>query len=263
MIAETSKDLMARLFEGINVGDFAPLEGHPGFHETRQHVPPMHNVFADWRTAHLQQIAEGDLVCTYCALELTHRGTFAAVAPTGRRVSLEVLSLDQVRDGVVVEHNSTSTWPDVLRQLGAPAFASWPSRRPRTLAQQHRSQPAATLRANKAAVIEMLAALSRGAFAAYASDNLGDLVDRFVELLRAFPDLALTPVVQIAEGDLVATRATLRGAHLGVLYGTAGSGKAISWDIFCLARVADGAVVEQQSLIDWNAALAQLGLLAM
>jgi predicted ester cyclase len=61
----------------------------------------------------------------------------------------------------------------------------------------------------------------------------------------------------------VATRATLRGTHLGSLYGLPATGRSISWDVFCLARVEDGAVVEQQSLFDWNDALAQLGLLAM
>jgi predicted ester cyclase len=264
MTTETNKVLIARLIEAVNRADFAPLEPHPGFHETRKYVPPMHSIFTDWRTTHWQQIAEGDLVCTYCALELTQIGPFAGIAPLGKRVALEVLSLDRVHDGLVVEHNSASTWSDVLRQLNAPAFRAWPARLPRLLTQLQAIRPETLLRHNKGVAVKLLDDLSQGEFAdACEIPGLSDLVDRFVELHRAFPDLTLTPVVQLGEGELVATRATLRGTHLGSLYGLPATGRSISWDVFCLARVEDGAVVDQQSLFDWNGALAQLGLLAM
>jgi predicted ester cyclase len=124
--------------------------------------------------------------------------------------------------------------------------------------------PAVRQQANKAVVGELLGALSRGAFGAdSAARGPGDLSDRFVELRRAFPDLSLTPLVQLAEGDLVATRAALRGTHLGTLYGLPATGKALSWEFFCLAQAVDGVVVAQQSSADWNDALAQLGMLAM
>jgi predicted ester cyclase len=263
MTTETNKALIAQLFEAINRADFARLDPHPGFHETREYVPPMHQLFADWQTTHMQQIAEGDLVFSYGAVAMTHCGPFASVAPTGRRITLELWSLDEVRDGLVVRHNSASTWADVLRQLGAPAFRLWPPRMPGVLS--HRSAvPATGQQANKAAVCELLDALSRGAFGAdVVAAGPGELSDRFVELRRAFPDLSLAPLVQIAEGDLVATRAELRGTHLGTLYGLPATGKALRWEFFCVAHVVDGVVVAQQSSADWNDALAQLGLLAL
>lgn len=264
MNAEANKALIARIFEGINRGEFAPLDPHPGFHETRQYVPPMHKLFADWHTTHMQQIAEGELVCSYAAIELTQVGPFAGVEPTGKRIALEVLSLDEVRDGIVVEHNSASSWADVLRQLEAPAFRAWPARRPYTLVSQQSGPADAGRQQAKALALKLLADLSRGEYAAaYDSPSLNDLVDRFVELRRAFPDVQFTPVVQIAEGDLVATRATLLGTHLGSLYGVPATSRTISWDFFCLARIEHDVLVEQQSMFDWNAVLAQLGLLAM
>jgi predicted ester cyclase len=263
MSAEMNKALIATLFEGMNRNDFAPLDDHPGFYETRQYVPPLHHCFTDWQTTGVQQIAEGDLVCTYTALAFTHSGPFAGLAPTGRRVSLKLLSVDQLRDGVVIAHNSTGSWPDTLRQLGAPAFATWPAQRSRLPTQTHDAQPESTLRANKTAVLSALGGLGRGEFFGVTdAPGLNELVDRFVELRRAFPDLALTPLLQIAEGDLVATRASLHGTHLGALYGLPANGQALSWDFFSLARVAGGVVVEQVSLFDWNDLLARLGLLA-
>lgn len=259
----TNKALFAQLFEAINHADFARLDPHPGFYETRQYVPPMHQLFADWQTTHMQQIAEGDLVFSYATVAMTHCGPFAGVAPTGKRITVEVLSLDEVRDGLVVQHNSASTWADVLRQLGVPAFQPWPARVPGTLSHGV-DVPAARRQANKAAALELLDALSRGAFGAdVVAAGPGELSDRFVELRCAFPDLSLTPLVQIAEGDLVATRAELRGTHLGALYGLPATGRNLRWEFFALMRVVAGVVVAQQSSPDWNDALAQLGLLAL
>lgn len=263
MTTETNKALLAQLFEAINRADFALLDPHPGFYETRQYVPPMHQLFTDWQTTHMQQIAEGDRVFSYGAVAMTHRGPFAGVAPTGRRITVELWSLDEVRDGLVVQHNSASTWADVLRQLGVPAFRPWPPRVPGSLSHGI-DVPAPGQQANKAAVSELLDALSRGAFGAdVVAAGPGELSDRFVELRRAFPDLSLAPLVQIAEGDLVATRAELRGTHLGTLYGLPATGKALRWEFFCFTHVVDGIVVAQQSSADWNDALAQLGLLAL
>lgn len=256
-----NKALIAQLYEAVNRGNFALLDPHPGFYETRQYVPPMHQLFADWRTAHFQQIAEGDLVFSYAAIEMTHCGPFAGVAPSGTRVCLELWSFDELRDEVVVQHNSASSWADVLRQLGVPAFQRWPAKATGGLADNADSD-LAQQHANKAVVRALLDALSRGAFGIdTAVAGPGALADRFVELRRAFPDLSLSPLVQIAEGELVATRAALHGTHLGALYGFPATGRAISWEFFSLARVVDGVVVAEQSSADWNAGLAQLGLM--
>jgi predicted ester cyclase len=67
--------------------------------------------------------------------------------------------------------------------------------------------------------------------------------------------------MQVAEGDLIGTRATLRGTHQDAFFGFAPTGKAIAWDFFSLARVVDGAVVEHNGSADWTAALVELGLL--
>jgi predicted ester cyclase len=260
---ETNKELLLRLFEAINAGDFAALEGHPGFHETRQYVPPMHALFADWRTTHLRQIVEGDTVVSYGVVEFTQVGPFAGIAPTGKRVQIEVLSFDKVQDGIVVEHNSTSTWPDVLRQLGSPAFAGWPARSPQPLPQYAATQPATTLSENKAALAKLLDAYSRGNTSVGREHaGLDTLANGFVDLRVAFPDLSLHPVLQVAEGDLVAMRARLSGTHAGALYGVPASGSKLSWDFFIMARVANGVVIEERSSPDWNDVLAQLGLLA-
>ncbi len=126
MVLEANKAVILEAFEAINDGRLAVLEGHPGFWETRRVIPPSREQFADWHTDFWQQIAEGDRVFSYGAIQMTQAGAFGGVAPGGKRVTLAGFSLDQVVDGTVVEHNSTTSWPDVIRQLGARGFEVWP-----------------------------------------------------------------------------------------------------------------------------------------
>ncbi len=71
----------------------------------------------------------------------------------------------------------------------------------------------------------------------------------------AFADLQYTVEDQIAEGDKVASRITVRGTHKGEFLGVAGTGKTVTWSALVLQRVADGKV--QESWLQWD----QLGLL--
>jgi predicted ester cyclase len=256
---DANKAVLLDILEAINDGRLAALDGHPGFWETRQVLPPARRAFADWRPAiPICQIAEGDLVFSYAASEMTHAGPFAGLAPTGRRVPIELLSLDQVVDGTVVEHNSTTTWADVLRRLGAPGFERWPARDARPLAPPAPSPAPAD--EGKASAARLLAALAAGdAAAAERHAGAAALAEELIAIRDAFPDLDLTLVRQLAEGDLVATRATLRGTHRGPLWGIAPTGRALTWDHFSLVRIADGLVVEARASADWNAGLAQLG----
>jgi predicted ester cyclase len=259
---DMNKRVIAETFSAINDGRLEALAGHPGFWETRQVIPAARRVFTDWDTTYMEQIAEGDQVFSHFAVSFTHAAPFAGVRRTDRRVTLEGFSLDQVVDGVVVEHNSTTSWADVLRQLGAAGFTAWSPREPRSLggavAALTGTPPSASA---KAAVAWLLRALSRGDAAVLAKHpGAAALRDEFAAIRAAFPDLEYAPVCQLAEGDRVGMRATLRGTHTGPLFGLAPSGKAIVWDAFCFARVTGGVVVDARGSADWNAVLGQLGL---
>jgi predicted ester cyclase len=262
-VTEANKRLIHQLFEAINAGNFSALEGHPGFWESRQVVPPLRAIFSDWQTVQLQQIAEADKVFSYGVVEMTHIGNFAGVAPTGKRIVLEGFFIEQIKEGIVIEHNGATSWVDVMRQLGTPAFQSWPARKPRPLTlgtRDYSSAPAA----NKAIVAQLLQALSQGDSGAAELGHraIDPLMAEFAAIRTAFPDLQTTLVVQLAEGDLVATRVMLRGTHLGELYGLAPTARMITWDLFSFARLARGIIVEHHSNVDWLAALMHLGLIA-
>lgn len=78
-------------------------------------------------------------------------------------------------------------------------------------------------------------------------------------LKQGFPDYHVTVEAQIAEGDLVATRWTGRGTHLGPFRGIPASGKRMTISGMTFFRIADGKLVEGWTNIDLLGLLQQIG----
>lgn len=76
----------------------------------------------------------------------------------------------------------------------------------------------------------------------------------------AFPDVQITIDAQVAEGELVATRYTLRGTHRGALMGIPPTGKQVTMAGMTIARVVDGKMVEGWVNYDALGLLQQLGV---
>jgi steroid delta-isomerase-like uncharacterized protein len=85
----------------------------------RQTVQLYRNAFPDVRMTIEEVIAAGDKVVLRWRAEGTHRGELEGMAPTGARASVTGISIDQWRDGKVVE--SWTQWDNLgmARQLGA------------------------------------------------------------------------------------------------------------------------------------------------
>lgn len=78
---------------------------------------------------------------------------------------------------------------------------------------------------------------------------------------RAFPDLQVEILMQIAEGDLVATRWQFSATQTGAYLGHPPSGRRATWTGIQIDRVDNGRIVE--SWVDWDKyrLFAQLGFL--
>ena len=77
-------------------------------------------------------------------------------------------------------------------------------------------------------------------------------------LHSAFPDLLVSIEEQIAEADLVATRVTFRGTHLGEYRGIAATGRRIEYSGIAFDRIADGKIVEMWHQADASGLLDQI-----
>lgn len=95
-------------------------------------------------------------------------------------------------------------------------------------------------------------------------DGEGDLtlaaLLRFVLRFRqAFSDLQERIDLQIAEGELVATRFTAAGTHSGSYQGIAPTGRRLSWSGMVIDRITEGRIVESWGTWDMLGMLQQMG----
>ncbi len=74
--------------------------------------------------------------------------------------------------------------------------------------------------------------------------------ERLTRLRNSFPDLSFTIETMIAEGDMVAERAMLRGTHLGKFMGVAATGKKVTGNMMAFSKFSDGKVVERGRIIN-------------
>jgi predicted ester cyclase len=77
----------------------------------------------------------------------------------------------------------------------------------------------------------------------------------------AFGETRFTIEEQIAEGDTVASRVTMRSIHSGGEFlGAAPTGKQIDIPAITIERIKDGKIVERRVSSDWLGMMQQLGL---
>jgi steroid delta-isomerase-like uncharacterized protein len=80
-------------------------------------------------------------------------------------------------------------------------------------------------------------------------------------LLTAFPDATHTIEDQIAEGDKVVTRMTVRGTFVGEYLGIPPNGKQITAQGIMIHRIAGGQLVEHWAMVDNLRLFQQLGVI--
>jgi steroid delta-isomerase-like uncharacterized protein len=79
--------------------------------------------------------------------------------------------------------------------------------------------------------------------------------------LTAFPDLVVTIHTQVAEGDLVVTRWSAEGTHLGDFMGHAGSGKKVKVKAIHIHQIANDRITVLWEEIDLLGLSKQLGIM--
>lgn len=81
------------------------------------------------------------------------------------------------------------------------------------------------------------------------------------EYLQAFPDLTATIEEVVAEGDMVAYRATITATHEGEFMGIPPTGEEVSVDGEGFFRIEDGKLAEAWPLMDTLGMMQQLGVI--
>jgi predicted SnoaL-like aldol condensation-catalyzing enzyme len=82
----------------------------------------------------------------------------------------------------------------------------------------------------------------------------------FQGMFAAFPDLRVTILDQLAEGDRVVTHKLFEGTHQGAFMGVPPTGQPIRFAVIDILRLRDGKVVEHWAMQDRLSLMQQLGL---
>jgi predicted ester cyclase len=89
----------------------------------------------------------------------------------------------------------------------------------------------------------------------------GEGIKKLFAMLRvAFPDLTISIEDQLADGDKVVARVTLRGTHRGDFLGIAPTHRRVAYEAIDISRFADGKLVEHWGIPDYLTLLQQLGV---
>lgn len=80
----------------------------------------------------------------------------------------------------------------------------------------------------------------------------------YAQFLVAFPDATMRIDDQIAERDLVVTRKTFRGTHLGEAWDLPPTGNQVQVEFIDIFRIQDGQLAEHWHHFDWEALYSQM-----
>lgn len=114
----STADTARRVFEAIFAGDYDVFDEHPGLTALREHFPPMRVAFPDFRAELKQAVVDGDRVAFQWTFRGTHTGPLLGIAPTGKTVQFQNVSISRVEYGRIVQYNSEVGWLTVFKQLG-------------------------------------------------------------------------------------------------------------------------------------------------
>jgi predicted ester cyclase len=75
--------------------------------------------FGNLRVEILNQVAEGDLVFTHKAFHARHVGEFMGVPATGKDITMLIMDIIRLKDGLYTEHWAIRDVPHLMNQLNS------------------------------------------------------------------------------------------------------------------------------------------------
>ena len=134
MSAEKNKAIIHRLVRAEEIGDFTTVDEltapnyvyhNPANPEVRTHEEHKQKVLVGLRTAFPDlkiviedTIAEGNKVVIRFTFRGTHKGEYAGIAPTNKRIEFTAINIFRLADGKVAEQWVESNPLSMLLQLG-------------------------------------------------------------------------------------------------------------------------------------------------
>lgn len=135
MSSEANKTLISRFFEDMNRGGEGAIDlyyspdivcyagGSPdpvrGLEANKQMDAAFRSAFSDIRYTVDSMVADGDTVAVRRSWSMTHTGSFAGIAPTGKALSGTAMDFIRIVDGKIAEQWTESDNLSFMQQLDA------------------------------------------------------------------------------------------------------------------------------------------------
>lgn len=85
---------------------------------TKQFFTMLFTAFPDIHVTLHDQVAEGDKVVTRKTFHGTHRGEFMGIAPTGKKIAVDVIDIFRFAGGKITDHWAVADMLGLKQQLG-------------------------------------------------------------------------------------------------------------------------------------------------
>lgn len=85
----------------------------------KEHIRQAEAAFPEYELVADEIVVEGDLVAVRGTVDAVHKGVFAGIEPTGRKVSFGLMIFYRISDGRIAEHWLLMDTPALMAQLTA------------------------------------------------------------------------------------------------------------------------------------------------
>ncbi len=213
-------------------------------------------------------VAEGDKVVYPWTMTSKHIGMWAGYPPSNKDVSIKGMTHYVFDDGKIVQAQVQNEALSLVRQIGGIPPLGMGTEYKVVEANKdlaRRFFHAAWNEGDMQKIDELTnpAALDHSTVKG-KTETGSDSFKQIVSMFRgAMPDIYLTIEDEIAEGDRVVHRWTLRGTHTGEILGVPPTGKQVAFTGTTIVRIDDGKIVERWANVDELDLLQQLGVVPL
>ncbi len=275
VINKGNVEVIPELYQADYVDHSRPPGAPEGLDGVRMIPKMFRGAFPDLHFTIELMVAEGDLVATYVTGRGTNDGPFMGHPATGRKAQWASMGFFRVADGKIAEHWGSPDLLTLLTQLGAIPSPGGAAPPPQAATPPRKAEGRIDPEEGK----RILRQYVEDEFNRHDLSGLDDiLADGYVyramgmeikgldgykatvePLFVAFPDVKNTTEEIIAEDDLVATRWSAKGTHLGPFMGIPATGKAVQLTGMTIERIAGGKRLEGWGVPDMLGLMGQLG----
>lgn len=188
---------------------------------------------------------DGEYATLVCNFTGTHKGSFMGIPASGRKIAFEVIHVDRIVDGRIVEHRGQFDSAGLMQQI-APDYKAFVENVFTLIDSQQ-----------FAAVKELF--MPNGRFVMGAQAMSPDQWAGFSQgFFAAFPDLRHNHEEIITAGNKVVHTGYVTGTQKGAFQGVPATGRSVRFSYTGLMTIVDGKILEERVEADFGTLMQQL-----